>query len=239
MTSTALETRNLFAGYGRLDVLTDISVRLDWDGAIGIVGANGAGKSTLLKVLSGALRQSAGEVLLDGDQIKSERTWTRVNHGVVLAPEGHTIIHPLTVEENLRIGAFRFWPRPHRRESAEVLERVFTLFPRLAERRNQTAGSMSGGEQQMLSIGRSLMAEPRILLMDEPSLGLAPAIVDQIADALLELRRNGLAIVVAEQNSDLAQRLCERLYVLRLGSVVLESTSGAVEEEALRDAYFG
>lgn len=239
MTEKRLVIRNLVAGYGDLPVLHSVSMELEAGGSVAVLGANGAGKTTLLRTLGGELKVDSGSILLDDEEVPAEPNWKRVRRGLVLAPEGHPIISELSVEENLQLGSVRFWPRRHRKVLAEVLPEVFDLFPKLAARRNQIAGSLSGGEQQMLSLARSLLAKPRVLLMDEPSLGLAPVVVEAIVEAAGALRDRGLSFVLAEQNSDVAQALCEYVYILRLGELVMQGPSGSFGVEELRTAYFG
>ena len=229
------------AGYGGTDVLHGVSLDVGASEAVGVLGANGAGKTTLMRVISGQLPLRGGRLELGGGPVRRASPPRMVRKGISLVAEGHEIVGTLTVLENLRLGAFRFWPGKDA-ESAKVLDQVFDLFPILAERRHQLAALLSGGQQQMLAIGRALMARPTLLLLDEPSLGLAPIVVDEIYERLDLLRREtGLAMVLVEQSSGRATAFCDRVYVVRLGEVVAhsESASAPLSEEALRTAYFG
>jgi branched-chain amino acid transport system ATP-binding protein len=235
-----LEVRGLRAGYGAAtDVLVDIDLTVEEGSALGVIGANGAGKSSLLKVLAGLLPARSGEIEFQGRRLANESPSARLRRGMVMLPEGHRVIRSLTVEENLRLAAISRWPRGVRSRLDEVLPMVFDLFPVLSERRRQFAGLLSGGEQQMVSIGRALVSKPRLLLLDEPSLGLAPVVIDRIYESLGLLRQTGLSLLVVEQNYTRLNALCDRLHVLRLGKVTL-STGGELDnDEAIRSAYFG
>jgi branched-chain amino acid transport system ATP-binding protein len=236
----SLNLRSVSAGYGTGDILTDISIDLGAGEAVGVLGANGAGKTTLMRVISGQLAPRSGTVELDGARLHRASPSRMVRQGVVLVAEGHEVIGTLSVLENLRLGAFRFWPRSSAGETRASLDRVYDLFPVLAERSNQLASLLSGGQQQMLAIGRALMARPRIILLDEPSLGLAPVVVDQIYERLDLLRKEGdLAMMLVEQNSDRAVGFCDRIHVMRLGEMVAVSGSEGISEDGLRAAYFG
>ena len=229
------------AGYGGTDVLHGLSLEVGPGEAVGVLGANGAGKTTLMRVVSGQLALRQGSLEVAGSTLRRARTSVMVRKGIVLVAEGHEVIGSLSVLENLRLGAFRFWPR---RDPAveRSLEQAFDLFPILAERRHQLAALLSGGQQQMLAIGRALMARPTLLLLDEPSLGLAPIVVDEIYDRLDLLRREaGLAMVVVEQSSARVADFCDRIHVMRLGEFVASSEAGSapLSEDDLRVAYFG
>ena len=234
-----LVVEGLSAGYGRATVLHDISIRVGKGETVAVLGANGAGKSTLMRVVSGHLKPRDGHLEYAGRPMVRGSASARVRAGIVLAAEGHEIIGSLTVAENLALGAFRFWPRRRGAALVEAQERVFGLFPVLEHRHAQLAGLLSGGEQQMLAIGRSLMAEPDLLLLDEPSLGLAPLVVEMIYERLNELRASDLSILLVEQNSDRAHEFCDRTYVLRLGEVVAQGARGEIGEAKMRAAYFG
>jgi branched-chain amino acid transport system ATP-binding protein len=241
MTGAALlEMSDVRAGYGAAtDAISDISLSVGRGEAVGILGANGAGKSTLLKVLGGMLPPRGGQIRLHGKALPKERPPARMRRGVVLLPEGHRVIGTLTVEENLRLGAIQHWPRQTRTHLQSVLPEVYDLFPVLAERRTQLAGFLSGGEQQMVGLGRALIAKPRVLLLDEPSLGLAPVIVERIYEALERLRERDLSIVILEQNAGRLEHLCDRVHVLRLGRIAATMQRGQIDHTALRAAYFG
>ena len=235
-----LELDGVGASYGHARALDGVTLRVHRGEVVGVLGANGAGKTTLMRVVAGEVGHDAGQVRYGG-KVKRPRQppWSRVRDGIILTAEGHRIIGSLTVEENLALGAIRFWPRNARRHIADTLPSIFELFPKLADRRAQMAGTLSGGEQQMVAIGRSLMSKPELLLLDEPSLGLAPIVVQEIYAALRVLRDEGLTIVLVEQNSDLANTYCDRLHVLRLGSIVAEGARGELTPEQLHAAYFG
>jgi branched-chain amino acid transport system ATP-binding protein len=229
------------AGYGGTDVLHGVSLEVGPGEAVGVLGANGAGKTTLMRVVSGQLALRQGSLEVAGSTLRRARPSVMVRKGIVLVAEGHEVIGSLSVLENLRLGAFRFWPR---RDPAveRSLEQAFDLFPILAERRHQLAALLSGGQQQMLAIGRALMARPTLLLLDEPSLGLAPIVVDEIYDRLDLLRKEaGLAMVVVEQSSARVADFCDRIHVMRLGEFVASSEAGSapLSEDDLRVAYFG
>lgn len=228
------------AGYSKVDVLRDVSLSVEEGSAVGVLGANGAGKTTLMRVLAGQLRARGGSITFGGEALRGASPSSRVRKGISLVAEGHEIIGSLTVGENLALGAFRFWPRQSRRVIAETRDRVYALFPILGEREGQLAALLSGGQQQMLAIGRAMMSRPRVILLDEPSLGLAPVIVDQIYAQLAALQQEeGLTLVVVEQSSERAAALCDRLYLLKLGEVVASGTRDEITTDVLHEAYFG
>jgi branched-chain amino acid transport system ATP-binding protein len=234
-----LVVSDLVAGYGRSDVLHGVSIEVGAGEAVAVLGANGAGKSTLMRAVAGFVHPRGGDVTLDGRSLRRTSASARVRRGLVLVAEGHEVVGSLTVAENLALGAFRFWPLHSRRVIRETESLAYELFPVLAERRGQLASLLSGGQQQMLAIARALMAKPSVLLLDEPSLGLAPVVVDQIYDRLGELRTAELSIVLVEQNSDRAAAFCDRTYVLRLGEIAAVGGPGTLSEQDLRQAYFG
>jgi len=229
-----LEIESLRAGYGPINVLWDVSLRVEEGLTTVLLGPNGAGKSTLLRAAMGLLQVTRGDVRLRGESIRGRATHTLAELGLVLVPEGRLAFGEMPVEENLALGAYA-----HRRRLrvAEALERVYRLFPRLRERRRQLAGTLSGGELQMLAIGRGLMQQPRVLLIDEPSLGLAPVVIDEVYGTIGELRRRGLTILLVEQHVARATAVADRVYVLRSGQLVHAGAPGAVGREALREAY--
>ena len=229
----------LHASYGSTDVLRGVDLHVAAGEAVGVLGANGAGKTTLMRVLSGQLAARRGELEVFGSPLTRTSPARMVRRGVVLVAEGHDVVGPLTVAENLRLGAFRFWPRTPP-AAKETLALIHEFFPILAERRHQVASLLSGGQQQMLAIGRALMAQPTLLLLDEPSLGLAPIVVDEIYDRLGRLRADtGLSMLLVEQSSARAVGFCDRIHVMRLGEIVAESGPEGLGEEELRLAYFG
>jgi branched-chain amino acid transport system ATP-binding protein len=230
-----LDVRNLEAHYGRIPALKGIDLKIEAGEVVALVGANGAGKSTLLRALSGVQR-SSGEIFFEGADLQSLPPHERVALGIVHAPEGRQVFGPLSVEDNLRLGAYR----RGRAQSAASLERVYAMFPVLAERREQPAGSLSGGQQQMLAIGRALMAQPRLLLLDEPSMGLAPRLVAEIFACVRRLRAADTALLLVEQNARAALAIADRGYVLETGRMVLTGTgAGLLADEAVRAAYLG
>jgi len=232
-----LELEDVEVAYGDLPALRGISLGVEEGETLSVVGANGAGKTTMLRAISGLLRPRAGRILLEGARLDHMPSHAIVARGVVQVPEGRKIFPGLTVKENLELGSYVAAARAERRQS---LERVLGLFPRLAERQRQAAGTMSGGEQQMLAIGRALMARPRILMLDEPSLGLAPIIVQEIFRIIAEINRLGTTVLLVEQNTRQALGLSRRGYVLENGRIALEG-SGAelLGNEHVRRAYLG
>lgn len=236
MADTLLKVDNINVYYGNIHAVKDISFEVDQGEIVTLIGANGAGKSTTLKTISGLLKPKTGDILYKGSSIKGMRAHKIVEAGLAHVPEGRHVFLHMTVEENLDMGAYT--------QPASTIapnkEKVFELFPRLKERRKQLAGTMSGGEQQMLAIGRALMSQPRLLLLDEPSLGLAPIIIQQIFDTIQQLREQGMTIFLVEQNANQALKLADRGYVLENGHVVLEDTGDALlANEAVRSAYLG
>jgi len=230
-----LEIRNLRAGYGAINVLWDVSLSFAEGRLTTIVGPNGAGKSTLLKTIMGLVPASQGEITLRGQSLAKTRTWEMAEQGVVLVPEGRLVFRDMSVEENLIMGAFTKDKRP---AMARNIERAYELFPRLKERRKQLAGSLSGGEAQMVAMARGMMAEPRILLIDEPSLGLAPVIVQEIFNILRRLKEEGVTIVLVEQNTHMALSVADRVYMMRSGKVVLDKPAAEIDVAKLHDLYF-
>lgn len=220
-----LDVQGIVAGYGRIPVLHGVSLRAGRGEIVTLVGANGAGKSTLLKVIAGVLPGREGSVLLQGTDITTVPAHRRAGKGVVLVPEGRMLFPSMTVDENLTLGAYLRTGREGRKAAEADRERVFELFPILADRRRQAAGTLSGGEQQMLAIGRALMSDPSVLLLDEPSLGLAPKVIREIFAVLGQLQESGLTMVLVEQDAKLALKYSDRGYVMRTGSVVLEGPS--------------
>ena len=230
-----LDVTNLSARYGRIPALQGIDLGIRAGELVALVGANGAGKTTLLKALSG-LVQAAGRISFENQEIAAAPPEERVALGIVHIPEGRQVFGPLSVEDNLRLGAYR----RARARTAQSLERVYAFFPALAERRGHAAGTLSGGQQQMLAIGRGLMAEPRLLLLDEPSMGLAPRLVAEIFDCVRALRAADTALLLVEQNARAALAIADRGYVLETGRVVLAgSGTELLADEGVRTAYLG
>ena len=235
-----LEVTGILAGYGRIPVLHGVSLSARPGEMITLVGANGAGKSTLLKVVSGLLAPQAGSVVLQGEDVTAVPVHRRVGKGIVLVPEGRMLFSGMSVEENLTLGAYLRGRRRDREHVEADRARVFDLFPILAERRSQPAGTLSGGEQQMLAIGRALMSDPKVLLLDEPSLGLAPKVITEIFAVLAHLRECGLTMVLVEQDAKLALKHASRGYVMRTGEVVLEgSAHELLANDDVRLIYLG
>jgi branched-chain amino acid transport system ATP-binding protein len=236
MTQPLLEVENLAAGYGAVEALKGVSLHVDRGEIVTLIGANGAGKSTLLMTICGEPRARAGRIILDGQDIATTPTHEIIRRGVAQSPEGRRIFPRMSVLENLMMGAQALGHDP-----APELARVFTLFPRLKEREAQRGGTLSGGEQQMLAIGRALMSRPRLLLLDEPSLGLAPLISRQIFAAIRDLNRTeGLTVLLVEQNANQALRLAHRGYVLVTGRITMSgSGQDLLARPEIRDAYLG
>jgi len=232
-----LELRGVDVAYGDLPALRGVSLVIEAGEILSVVGANGAGKTTMLRTISGLLRPRAGQILLEGVRLDRLACHAVVERGVVQVPEGRKIFPSLTVMENLELGSYTSRARAERRRS---LERVCALFPILGERRRQTAGTLSGGQQQMLAIGRALMALPRLLMLDEPSLGLAPVVVLEIFRIIAEINRAGTTILLVEQNTRQALALAQRGYVLENGRVVLVGRGrDLLDDEHVRRAYLG
>ncbi len=232
-----LQIDNLVAGYGRIRVLHGISISVD-EGTVGVLlGANGAGKTTTLRAISGLVK-SEGSILLDGQEMRGMPPDRIARLGVAHAAEGRGTFTDLTVEENLRVGAFR---RKDKAEIATDMEQMYALFPRLRERRTQKAGSLSGGEQQMLAVGRALMLRPRVLLLDEPSLGLAPVIMNDLFDTLGRVNKEmGTTMLIVEQNANLALQIADYAYVLESGAISLQGPAQEIaSHDGIRAAYLG
>lgn len=232
-----LEISTLNVAYGRVQVLFDVSISVPEGELVTVIGANGAGKTTLLLTVSGVLQPQSGEILFEGERIDRLRPHEIVGRGVGHVPQGKELFPAMTVLENLEMGAHMVKEEDEYRQR---LERAFEFFPRLRERSRQRAGTLSGGEQQMLAIARALMAEPRLLLLDEPSAGLAPIIVDQLAEIILDLNRRGLTVLLVEQNAFLALEIARRAYVMESGLVVESGeTQDVLESDLVRRAYLG
>jgi branched-chain amino acid transport system ATP-binding protein len=222
--------------YGRVEALHGVSLDVANGEVVTLVGSNGAGKTTLLRVISGVQPAAGGTITFDGENIGRLPPHVRVARGIAQVPEGRQVFSPLSVEDNLRLGAIR-------RGGADVqrdLDRMFSLFPVLAERRSRAAGGLSGGQQQMLAIGRALMSGPKLLLLDEPSMGLAPILVDQILDTVVALRKEGMTILLVEQNVTAALAIADRAYVIETGRIVLSGECATVmNNPRVREAYLG
>jgi len=234
---TLLELKNISVSYGRIEAIHDMSFSVDEGEIVSLIGANGAGKSTTMKTISGILNPSKGSILFDGEDITKMKAHIRVVRGISQAPEGRGIFPGMTVMENLDMGAFG---RKDRSKMGEDFDRVFALFPRLAERKTQVGGTMSGGEQQMLAIGRALMSNPRLLLLDEPSMGLAPQFIRQIFSIVTEINKQGTTVLLVEQNANQALARAHRGFVLETGVITRSGTGKELlADPAIKEAYLG
>jgi branched-chain amino acid transport system ATP-binding protein len=232
-----LTVEKVTAGYGAFTALWDVSLRVAAGEAVAVVGPNGAGKTTLMRVISGMIAPRAGTITFEGRAVGGRPAYDIVGHGIAHVPEGRRIFPALTVGENLKMGAFLPGARQH---YAESLARVFTLFPALAERQAQRAGSLSGGEQQMLAVGRALMSRPKLILLDEPSMGLAPVMVLRLFDLIRRVREEGYTILVVEQNVRQVLKLVDRAYLLEVGRIKMEGRADELaEQDFVRKAYVG
>ncbi len=230
-----LEVEDIHARYGNIEALKGVSLTVDEGEVVTLIGSNGAGKSTTLRSITGLTPASAGSIRFEGEDITRVSAHDIVGRGIALSPEGRHCFPRMTVRENLDMGGYR-----RRVDLAEDMERVYSLFPRLKERENQKAGTMSGGEQQMLAIGRALMAHPRLLLLDEPSMGIAPILVQRIYETIGEINRAGVAILLVEQNANYALEISRRGYVLETGRVALANSSARLRSDPeVQRAYLG
>jgi len=240
MSGVLLAVDGLEVAYGKIRAVRGVSFSVDAGAVVTLIGANGAGKTTTLRTLSGLLQPSAGTVAFEGRRIDGGAPHEIVELGIAHVPEGRRIFPRMSVRENLELGAFIRTGRAPAQEVAADLDRVFRLFPVLAERRRQAGGTLSGGEQQMLAIGRALMSRPRLLMLDEPSMGLSPIMMSLIFTTLAELKAEGTTILLVEQNAQAALALADRAYVIETGSVVLEGSAAELAaSEQVRKAYLG
>jgi len=231
-----LSVENLRSGYGRIEALHGVSIEVAAGEIVTLVGANGAGKTTLLRAISGVQPISAGHVRFAGRSIESIPAHGRITLGIAQVPEGRQLFAPLSVEDNLKLGA---WTRRAIDRDANI-HRVYELFPMLAELRHATAGALSGGQQQLLAIGRALMAKPRLLMLDEPSMGLAPILVDQILNLVLDLKRSGLTVLLVEQNASAALAIADHGYVIETGTITVSGAAvDILGDKRVREAYLG
>lgn len=230
-----LSVSGLCASYGAIRAVNGLDIEVGERKMVAVLGANGAGKSTTLRSIAGLHRPVTGSIRLDGEEISTLPLFKVVRRGLALVPEGRMVVAPLSVEENLMLSSYA-----GRGISNDLVERVFQLFPRLKERRTQTSGLLSGGEQQMLAIGRALMTQPRVLLLDEPSMGLAPAIVDLVFEAIVTLHQQGQSILLVEQNAEIALSVCDYAYLMKRGSIVSHGTVADMRASSdVQDAYLG
>lgn len=236
-----LVLKNVDAYYGKLHTLKKVSIHVKRGEIVVLIGSNGAGKTTLLSTLSGLLKPSSGSILFDGKEIAGEEPERIVRIGISQVPEGRLVFKPLTVEENLLLGSYHWYSFKSRSDIKDDLERIYSIFPVLRQRRKQLSGTLSGGEQQMLAIGRALMARPKLLLLDEPSMGLAPNIIKEIFRYIIDLKEEyGLTVLLVEQNARSALRIANRGYVIETGRIVLEGTSEELlSNREVQRAYLG
>jgi branched-chain amino acid transport system ATP-binding protein len=232
-----LTLENISVNYGAINALKGVSMHVERGEVITLIGANGAGKTTTLRTITGLLNPRDGRVVYEGEEISGTPTHKLVARGIAMSPEGRGVFANLTVRENLQMGAYL---QNDKRKQAEDMERAFRMFPRLKERETQKAGTLSGGEQQMLAMGRALMSRPRLLLLDEPSLGLAPLVVHTIFEAIEEIRSEGTTILLVEQNAHAALSHSDRAYVLETGRIVMEGPSKELAADPrIKEAYLG
>jgi len=235
--STLLEVKRLQVNYGKAEALRGISFQLSRGEVVALIGANGAGKTTTMKSLSGLVTPLVGEIWFDGVRIDRIPSYERVRLGIAHIPEGRRVFSALTVEQNLQVGAYT---RREKKETDQEVERIYNTFSVLKEKSKQLAGTLSGGQQQMLAIARAMMSCPRLLLMDEPSLGLSPLVTREVVRFIGKINREGVSVLLVEQNALLALRISSRAYVLEVGTVVLEGSSeNLLNNESLKEAYLG
>jgi branched-chain amino acid transport system ATP-binding protein len=232
-----LELENMHSYYGHIHALRGISLTVDEGEVVTLIGSNGAGKTTTLRSIHGILPPREGKIIFDGEEIQGTAAHELIGKGIAQSPEGRRIFFRMTVIENLEMGAY------HRNDASEIredMDRVFDLFPRLKERTKQEAGTMSGGEQQMLAIGRALMSRPKLLLLDEPSMGLAPVLVERIFEIIREINKQGTTLLLVEQNANVALEIASRGYVLESGAIVNSASASELREDpSVREAYLG
>ena len=233
--SIILEIKNLVVSYGGIEAVKDISIDVEEGKIVTLIGANGAGKSTTLKAIAGQVTPKSASILFGGEEISGKPTDFIVNKGITLVPEGRKVFANLTVKENLRIGAYL------RKDNLDAdYEYVYSLFPRLKEREWQMAGTLSGGEQQMLAVGRALMSKPKLIMMDEPSLGLAPLVVKSIFDIIKTINNEGITVLLVEQNANMALQVAHKAYVLETGKITMEGEGRELlKDESIKEAYLG
>jgi branched-chain amino acid transport system ATP-binding protein len=232
-----LETKNISVDYGGVHALQDVSVSVPEKAVVAIIGANGAGKSTLLKTIAGLVGQNKGSVFLDGEDISKLKTHDRIDRGIVLCPEGRRLFPELTVYENIRMGAYRMRDK---QEFRRRLEFLYGIFPRVAERRNQIASSLSGGEQQMVAVARALINKPRVLMLDEPTLGLAPKLIVEVGNLIGTINKEGITVILVEQNAKLALKISDYGFVIETGSIALKGDSAELmKSDDVTSIYLG
>lgn len=232
-----LELKDVNVHYGAIHALQGINIKVNQGEIVTLIGANGAGKSTTLKAISGVLKPTSGEILFEGNDIAKMKSHNLVSLGIAHVPEGRRVFSKMSVMENLEMGAYS---RKDKEQIKKDYEKIFEIFPRIYERRNQMAGTLSGGEQQMLAMGRALMSKPRLLLLDEPSMGLAPLIVKQIFSIIEDINKSGTTILLVEQNATMALKVADRAYVIQHGTIEMEgSAEELLNDESVKNAYLG
>ena len=232
-----LELKDVNVHYGAIHALQGININVNQGEIVTLIGANGAGKSTTLKVISGVLKPTSGEILFEGNDIAKMKPHNLVSLGIAHVPEGRRVFSKMSVMENLEMGAYS---RKDKEQIKKDYKKIFDIFPRIYERRNQMSGTLSGGEQQMLAMGRALMSKPRLLLLDEPSMGLAPLIVKQIFSIIEDINKSGTTILLVEQNATMALKVADRAYVIQHGTIEMEgSAEKLLNDESVKNAYLG
>ncbi|MCL1961588.1 MAG: ABC transporter ATP-binding protein [Desulfovibrionaceae bacterium] len=237
-----LKVENLHAGYGGAEVLDGVNLEVKAGSVVALIGANGAGKTTAMRAISGLLRPSKGRVLLEGQAVQGRGAWRIARLGLAHSPEGRKVFGPLSVQDNLLLGAYRQLPRlfGFQSRARSELDKVYALFPRLKERRQQAAGTLSGGEQQMLAIGRALMARPKVMLLDEPSMGLAPVIVQEVFATISRLKETGITLLLVEQFAKSALEVADYAYVMERGRIAVEGPPARLQQDGrVLAAYLG
>ncbi|HIZ44871.1 MAG TPA: ABC transporter ATP-binding protein [Firmicutes bacterium] len=233
---SVLEIKNLVAGYGPIIALHGVSLHVEQGELVSLVGANGAGKSTLLSSIIGLVKVNEGEIIYENENLVGKKYYDIIRKGISIVPEGRQVFPGMTVEENLRLGSFCL--KADQKRDSDTLEQVFEYFPRLKERIRQSAGTLSGGEQQMLAVGRALMAHPKLLILDEPSMGLAPLVVNQVFEIIRKIKETGVTMMLIEQNANKALKISDRAYVLRTGNVIMEDKAeNLLGNAALLESY--
>lgn len=236
MIMSVLEIKNLVAGYGPIIALHGVSMHVEQGELVSLVGANGAGKSTLLSSIIGLVKVSEGEIIYEGENLVGKKYYEIIRKKIAIVPEGRQVFPGMTVEENLRLGSFCL--KNDQKRDNDTIEQVFEYFPRLKERIKQPAGTMSGGEQQMLAVGRALMSHPDLLILDEPSMGLAPLVVNQVFEIIKKIKDTGVTMMLIEQNAHKALKISDRAYVLRTGNVIMEDKAeNLLGNAALLESY--
>lgn len=230
-----LDVREVRVGYGSINVLWDVSLSVREGELTTIIGPNGAGKTTLLRAIMGLLPLTHGDISLHGKSLQHINTWQMMDMGITMIPEGRMVFKDMTIEDNLMMGAYS---KQHRKNARENCSKAYQMFPRLKERRTQPAGNLSGGEAQMLAMARGLMSDPKVLIIDEPSLGLAPVVVNELFGILAQLKQEGRTIILVEQNTRQAVKVADQVYLMQSGKVVLSQPAAEVSLEHLHDLYF-